>query len=73
MNVLFYPYKLLVTVTVSHQLDYVDIQGLGLWNMAENKLLMPLKETVYALAVSKRTSGLIVSAGHNDNVVKIWK
>ena len=40
MNVPFYPYKLLVTVTVSHQLDYVDIQGLGLWNMAENKLLM---------------------------------
>ena len=28
---------------------------------------------LYALAVSKSTSGLIVSAGHNDNVVKIWK
>ncbi|GJQ98434.1 Orf y [Tanacetum coccineum] len=48
-------------------------KGLGLWNMAENKLLMPMKEPVYALAVSKSTSGLIVSAGHDDNVVKLWK
>lgn len=29
------------------------------------------ERTLYALAVSKSTSGLIVSAGHNDNVVKI--
>ncbi|GJY38767.1 transcriptional corepressor LEUNIG-like protein isoform X2 [Tanacetum coccineum] len=48
-------------------------EGLGLWNMAENKLLMPMKEPVYALAVSKSMSGLIVSAGHNDNAVKLWK
>ncbi|GJR13279.1 hypothetical protein Tco_0795931 [Tanacetum coccineum] len=38
--------------------------------MAENKLLMPMKEPVYALAVSKSTSGLIVSAGHNDNALE---
>ena len=29
------------------------------------------ERTLYAREVSKSTSGLIVSAGHNDNVVKI--
>ena len=40
--------------------------------MTENKMMMPIEEPVFALAVST-TSGLIVSAGHNDNVVKLWK
>ncbi|GKE40973.1 hypothetical protein Tco_1464378 [Tanacetum coccineum] len=30
-------------------------------------------EPVYALALSKSTSGLRVSVGHNDNAVKLWK
>ncbi|CAH1426417.1 unnamed protein product [Lactuca virosa] len=47
-------------------------QSMELWNMAENKMMMPIEEPVSALAVSS-ASGLIASAGHNDNVVKIWK
>ncbi|KVH93843.1 WD40 repeat-containing protein [Cynara cardunculus var. scolymus] len=47
-------------------------QSMELWNMAENKMMMPIEEPVSALAVST-TSGLIASAGHNDNVVKLWK
>lgn len=35
-------------------------------------MMMPIEEPVSALAVSS-ASGLIASAGHNDNVVKIWK
>nr|XP_043623412.1 transcriptional corepressor LEUNIG-like [Erigeron canadensis] len=47
-------------------------KSLELWNMAENILMTPNEEPVSALAVSS-TSGLIVSGGHNDSIIKIWK
>ncbi|KAI3790225.1 hypothetical protein L2E82_03110 [Cichorium intybus] len=47
-------------------------QSMELWNMDENKLMTPMKEPVSAVAVST-TCGLIASAGHNDNLIKIWK
>ncbi|KAL4589697.1 hypothetical protein LXL04_002605 [Taraxacum kok-saghyz] len=47
-------------------------QSMELWNMAENKMMMPIEEPVSALSASS-SSGLIASAGHNDNVIKIWK
>lgn len=40
--------------------------------MTENKLMMPTEEPVSVLAVSTK-SGLIASAGHKDNGVKLWK
>ncbi|KAI3802950.1 hypothetical protein L1987_31097 [Smallanthus sonchifolius] len=46
-------------------------QSMELWNMTENKMMTPVEEPVSALVVS--SSGLIASAGHNDNILKIWK
>ncbi|KAK3031140.1 hypothetical protein RJ639_035138, partial [Escallonia herrerae] len=50
---------------------YPSLLSLELWNMAENKLMTPLEEPVAALAVSE-ISGLVASASHQDNLVKIW-
>ncbi|KAI7732643.1 hypothetical protein M8C21_023198 [Ambrosia artemisiifolia] len=47
-------------------------QSMELWNMAENKMMMPVEEPVSALVVS--SSGLVASAGHSGgNVLKLWK
>ncbi|KAK1417283.1 hypothetical protein QVD17_26409 [Tagetes erecta] len=46
-------------------------QSMELWNMTENKILMAVEEPVSELVVSN--SGIIASAGHNDNVLKLWK
>ncbi|KAK9071307.1 hypothetical protein SSX86_009875 [Deinandra increscens subsp. villosa] len=46
-------------------------QSMELWNMTENKIMTPVEEPISALVVS--SSGLIASAGHNDNVLKLWK
>ncbi|KAI3775481.1 hypothetical protein L1987_50058 [Smallanthus sonchifolius] len=46
-------------------------QSMELWNMTENKMMTPVEEPVSALVVS--SSGLIASAGHNDNILKLWK
>ncbi|KAJ0745402.1 putative transcription factor WD40-like family [Helianthus annuus] len=46
-------------------------QSMELWNMTENKMMMPVEEPVFALVVSG--SGLVASAGHNGNVLKLWK
>ncbi|KAK3028072.1 hypothetical protein RJ639_039363 [Escallonia herrerae] len=61
----FHPYYPSLLVIGSYQ-------SLELWNMAENKLMTPLEEPIAALAVSE-ISGLVASASHQDNLVKIWK
>ncbi|KAL8189643.1 hypothetical protein R6Q57_029209 [Mikania cordata] len=46
-------------------------QSMELWNMTENKMMMPVEDPISALVVS--SSGLIASVGHNNNVLKLWK
>ncbi|KAL8234904.1 hypothetical protein R6Q59_021004 [Mikania micrantha] len=46
-------------------------QSMELWNMTENKMMTPVEDPISALVVS--SSGLIASAGHNNNVLKLWK
>ncbi|KAK2978210.1 hypothetical protein RJ640_024243, partial [Escallonia rubra] len=72
----FHPYYPSLLIIGSYQAShgyftFSHNMSLELWNMAENKLMTPLEEPIAALAVSE-ISGLVASASHQDNLVKIW-